>query len=146
MAGSGASEAILFIGAVIAATAFAGVFVTVLGQISSDVREQGSYMSDEIRSDITVINDPLAVSTSPLVILVKNTGSVDLSASETVVLLDGQISQDVTYDVIGSTDDEAWTQGSVLQMAVNDLSVGAGDHRVRVVAPTGIDSLLEFNA
>lgn len=144
MASSAASETILFIGAVLAASALAGVFAMVVGDLSDDVRSQGDRLGSELRTDITIINDPNAVPTAPLVVYVKNTGTATLLTPETTVLLDGVVSQSVTYDVLGSTDDATWPVGAVLQITVSDLSPGAGDHRLRVVSANGIDDSLEF--
>ncbi len=144
MASSAASEAILFIGATLAAAALAGVFAAVIGDLSDDVRSSGDRLGDEMRTDITIINDPNNVATSPLVVYVKNTGSVTLTAPDTTVLLDGRASEDVTYDVLGSTDDETWSIGAVLEITVNDLTVDPGDHTLRVISNNGIDDTLEF--
>lgn len=146
MANSAASESILFIAAVVAATAFAGVFVSVLDQTSDDVRSQGSRLSDSLRTDITIINDPLAMDVTPDPILfIKNTGDVDLFTGDLTVLLNGQPSTDLTFDVLGSSNDDLLLQGEVVQITVNDLNAGSGDHRVSVVTGAGISATLEFN-
>jgi archaellum component FlaG (FlaF/FlaG flagellin family) len=45
---------------------------------------------------------------------------------------------------VGSDDDESWRVHDVLQITVNDLTVEAGDHRVRVIAESGIDDTFLF--
>lgn len=146
MASSAASETILFIGAVLAASALAGVFALVVGDLSDDVRSQGARLGEELRTDITIINDPNNVATSPLVVYVKNTGTVTILTTDTTVLVDGQVSEDVDYDVLGTTNDDAWPVGAVLEITVNDLSPGSGDHRLRVISANGIDDSMEFTA
>ncbi|MGB1586715.1 MAG: hypothetical protein ACPHID_06690 [Thermoplasmatota archaeon] len=146
MASSAASESILFIAAVVAATAFAGVFVTVLNQTSDDVRAQGGRLSESLRTHITIINDPLAMDVTPDPILfVKNTGDVDLFTDDLTVLVNGQPSSSLSLDVLGSSDDDRLAQGDVVQITVNDLNVASGDHRVTVVTGSGIQAILEFN-
>lgn len=146
MASGVAAEAILFIGAVIAATALAGVFATTANGLSDDLRHNGQTASAELRSDITIINDPSYMASPTMVLYVKNTGSITLSASGAEVIADGTISQDLTLDVLGSTDDEAWTPGSVLSITVNDLAIGAGDHRVKVTTSEGASDIFEWSA
>jgi len=145
MAGSAVSETILFVGAIIITTAVVGVLAGVVQNMSSGVRDRGGMLADELQTDITIINDPEAIDTSPLVIYAKNTGSRTLTASLTEVLLDGQVSESVSFDILGSSDDETWQPGDVLKMTVNDLAVGNGDHRVRVVSQNGIEDSLAFN-
>ena len=147
MANSAASESILFIAAVVAATAFAGVFVTVLNETSDDVRAQGGRLSESLRTHITIINDPLAMDVTPdPIVFAKNTGDVDLFTDDLTLLVDGQPSSDLTFDVLASSDDDLLPQGGVVQITVNDLEAGSGDHRITVVTGAGISALLEFNA
>ncbi len=137
MASGVAAESILFIGAIIAATAVAGVLTGVTQVVSNDVRSQGELRADALRSDITIINDPAAVAASPALILyLKNTGSTSLHAPDTSIIVDGALATTVSYDVLGSADDEAWPPGSVVQATVT-VSLGSGDHRVRAINGPG---------
>ena len=144
--GGPASETILFIGAIVVATAVVGAVTAVAQSTSNDLRDRGRILSTSLRSDITIINDPLAVPTAPLTLYVKNTGSATLHSQFVDVLLDGVVSTDVSFDVLGSPDDEVWRPGEVLELTVNDLAVTPGDHRARVVAHTGAEDTLEFHA
>lgn len=137
MASGVAAESIIFIGAVIAATAFAGVFTAVGNALSDDVRQQGEQKSAELRSDIQILNDPAAVTTSPdLVLYIKNTGDITLDPGESSIVVDGVLQTTVTYDVLGSADDDTWPPGSVVEATVT-VSLAGGDHRARVTAGPG---------
>lgn len=137
MASSVASESILFIGAVIAATAFAGVMTGVANNLASDVRADAQAEADATRSDVTIINDPASVIQSPdLILHVKNTGRVSVDPSTLVLMVDGVLVTGITYDVVGSTDDTRLAPGQVLTLTAN-AGLGAGDHRARVVTGTG---------
>ncbi len=144
MANSAVAESIMFIGAVIVATAFVGVFAAVVQEFSNSLRQRGDVAAEELGTDITIINDPDAMLVSPFTLYVKNTGAVVLDATLTDVLVDGQPSGNLTYDVLGSVDDVAWPPGAVLEIQVNDLNPGSGDHRVRVVSSTGVEDRLRF--
>lgn len=144
MSGGAASESILFIGSIIAATAFVGVFAGVLQGFGDTFREQGNVVSDGLQSDMTIINDPENIATSPLVVYIKNTGAIGLFPENTNILVDGVVAQNVTYDVLGEADDTVWPVGTVLEVTVNDIVPGVGDHSLRVVGGTGVDDALPF--
>lgn len=139
-----ASEAIFFIGAMLIAAALVATFGNVVSDIGDGIRERGTTFSRELKSDISVVNDPQSMTTSPLTLYVKNTGSTTLHTSTLDVLLDGQISTSLTHDVLGSTNDQELPRSKVDKVTVNDLSVASGDHRVRVVTEFGNEALLEF--
>ncbi|MGB0652551.1 MAG: hypothetical protein ACPGQL_05075 [Thermoplasmatota archaeon] len=144
MAGSAASESILFIGAILATTAVVGALVPVIQELSGDLRDRGRTTGDRLASDISIINDAEAMATSPLVVYVKNTGQTSLVVTDFTFLLDGQVSTNTTYDVLDASDDTTLHPAQVLQATVNDLSVTVGDHRIRAVAGTGADAGLTF--
>ena len=145
MASGAVSETVLFIGAIIIATALVGAFGALVGNVADGIRFHGNVLGAELKTDIAVINDPLAMTTSPLTVYVKNTGVALLYVNETTVMLDGEVSGNKTYDVLDSGNDLTWRGGDVLKIVVNDLTVSSGDHRIRVVAGTGVDAELEFH-
>ncbi len=145
MASGVAAESILFIGAIIAATALAGVITGVTQVVSNDVREQGEQRADALSSDIAILNDPAAVEVIPeLVLYVKNTGIVTLNAPDTSILVDGVYVTAPTFDVLGSTDDETWPPGAVVQITMT-TSLGGGDHRAKVTTGTGATALFAWS-
>lgn len=144
-AGGSASEAILFIGSIIVATTLVGAISLVTNNLSGDLRERGSGLSKELRSDIVLINDPLNVSTGPLILYAKNTGQVSLFSELTDVVVDGVFSTSLAYDVLSSTDDVTWKSGQVLKITASNPTIGVGDHRVRAIAETGAEAVLEFH-
>jgi archaeal flagellar protein FlaG len=140
MAGNVASETIFFIGAVVVATGLVAAFAGTVGDLSQGVQERGTALAKTLRTDIAIINDPMNVPTSPLVLYVKNVGHASLLVVDTNVFLDGTASADLAFDVLSSDDDATWRAGEVLKIAV-----ASGDHRVRVVAATGVAGTLEFH-
>lgn len=145
MAGASASETILFIGSLVTATAVVGALGFVVQDLSSGMRTRGTVLTNELGTDITIINDPMAMTTAPLTLFVKNTGGSTLTPSLTNAFLDGVMSATPTYDVLGSADDTTWRSGDVLKITASDLAVATGDHRVRVVTETGIAAELQFH-
>lgn len=145
MAGTGISESILFSAAIILAIAFVGVFGVVIGDAARDVTREGGAVSDALRTDVVLLNDPYQMS-SPLAVYVKNTGDTTLVPNETALLLDGVPSEAVTHDVLGSTDDTVWGPGQILVMTSSDLTFTSGEHHVRVITERGIEASMTFQA
>jgi archaellum component FlaG (FlaF/FlaG flagellin family) len=145
MASGPAAETILFIGAIVTATAVVGVLGLVVQDLSGGMRVRGGSLAKEYGTDIAVINDPMEVTVAPLTLFVKNVGGSTLASSLTNVFLDGAMSGSPTYDVLGAADDSVWRPGDVLKITAPDLAVASGDHRVRVVAETGISADLQFH-
>jgi flagellar protein FlaG len=58
MASVSVSHLIIFIAAMVVAASVAGALTTTVNDISDAIDEQGPSVSDDIRSDITIINDP----------------------------------------------------------------------------------------
>lgn len=150
MAGAAASETILFIAAILVTTAVVGTFSVVIGQLAGDVETRGKFMSDELRTHITIINDPLAVDVDPdLEVFVKNTGAKTLLVPDVDIFIDGQpmATANVTNDVLESSDDDSWRQGQVLQISVANQTFADGvDYRIRIVTASGISDSFTFTA
>lgn len=147
-AGGAASESIFFVAAIVLATAFVGVFATVSNELGRGVENRGSTLAKELKTDITIINDPAQMNFDDpsLILYVKNSGSTNLRVAGTEVILDGQITaqSSLSYDVLQSSDDNVWTLGHVLQITRTGV-ISNGDHVVRVVAETGIEAAFEWN-
>lgn len=144
MASGAMTETIFFIAAALVATTVVGVLGNVVQDISRSTAVRGRALAEELRTDIAIINDPGAVATSPLTVYAKNTGLAPLTTNLTNVLVNGSVQTNLTFDVLGSSDDTAWPSGEVLKITVNGVSLPSGDHRVRVVTSNGIRAEMEF--
>lgn len=148
MASVSVSHLIIFIAAMIVAASVAGLLTNTVNDISSAIEDQGFSTSDEIRSDITIINDPGAEvynsSDEELTLFVKNTGSTELSnASRDIdILVNGIFVSVADGDIQLLGGKEVWGQSTVAQITVNTTgtrSINAGENRVKVVADGGED-------
>jgi archaeal flagellar protein FlaG len=143
-AGDAATESIFFITAVVLATAAVGLFGGITNKVSDDMRMQGDRASDQLRTDITIINDPAVIATSPaLIIYVKNTGTFNFDPNQMELLIDGVPQTGMVYDVLGRTDDNTFRPGEVCQIS-KTTTISNGDHKVRVVTPNGVADDLDF--
>ena len=146
MAGTAVSHLVIFIASILIAGSVAGVLTDEVAQVSQSIEDQGLDLSQEIRTDIEVISDPGSSSccfaSGEVTILVKNTGSRTLPTDpETVdVLINGTYHTDVSMTVVDGTD---WAPGNVVEITVSSVSLGSGDHRVKVIVQ-GDQEVLEF--
>lgn len=142
MASVSVSHLIIFIAAMVIAASTAGLLTTTVGDIGNAIEDQGLSASDDIRSDITIINDAGATSTEngSLTLYVKNTGSAQLPTQPSTIeiLVNGVFESDI--DEVRPLDGaEVWGTGDVVKIVVNTDDLGTGEHRVKVMVNGGED-------
>jgi flagellar protein FlaG len=147
MASVSASHLILFIASMLIAASVAGTFTNSVGRLSEALGEQGTQISQEVRTDVEIISDSGSDAIyddtdDVLTLLVKNTGTGDLDAEsrQIDVLVDGQYQTNVTVTLVG--DATQWSQGDVVQVDVG-VTLNAGDHRAKIIV-NGDEEVLEF--
>ncbi len=130
MAGGAPSELIMFVGAVIAASALAGSGIAITAELAGayDARMEGRI--EALQSGIEIINDPRNVTTSPLEIHVLNTGATWLSPADFLVIVDGEAES-------FSASTEQLGPGQFVTLTVSGLTLAQGDHHVHVNALQG---------
>jgi flagellar protein FlaG len=143
---------ILFIASMLIAASVAGVFTTSVDRLSGAIDDQGLQVSDDVRTDIEIISDNGTGAcvyncddTGNLTLLVKNTGSRQLSAQpdQIDVLIDGQFTpaSDKTVTVLGESD--TWDRGVVVRINVSAPGLSSGDHRAKVIV-NGDEEVFKF--
>ncbi|WGI17594.1 hypothetical protein [Methanonatronarchaeum sp. AMET-Sl] len=120
MAGASGSELIIFIAAILIAASVAGVITTEVYFATDSFRESATNLDEQIRGDITIINDPTMIpnNDNTLEIYVKNTGASNLPDNPEYIniLIDGAHYTNVDVDIIGS---DVWRPGNTAQLDVN---------------------------
>ena len=143
MASVSVSHLIIFIAAMVVAASVAGALTTTVNDISNAIDEQGPSVSDDIRSDITIINDAgspvVDTSTDPntIELYVKNTGERELNTNTQSidVLVNGQFSVADSVEVV-SNNDGVWGQNDVARVNVTDggnALDNPGENRVKLI-------------
>lgn len=137
MASVSVSHLIIFIAAMVVAASVAGALTSTVNDISRAIDEQGPSVSDDIRSDITIINDAgssVKNDSDAVVLYVKNTGDTDLPTQpdRIDVLINGQFSLADNVTVITS-DDGVWRRNDVAEIAITNPPTSTGDNRVKLV-------------
>ena len=139
MASVSVSNLILFIAAMAIAAGVAGTMVDSVSGVSEALGAKSVDVAQDIETEVEVISDPGSGAiyddgATEVTLLVKNTGSRSLPASAEglELLIDGQYVPpgDVSVSVIGGG---KWRPGEVVRVRV-DRSLGAGEHRVVVIA------------
>lgn len=146
-ADTSATHIIFFIVSVVIALSVAGALFMNLQSISTSATAGSKMLSEQLKTDITIVNDPDAIpynsSGDVYTFYVKNTGKEDLSSAYVSVLLDGVL---ITGGNINKTVIEGgnvWRTGDVLKINAT-ASLTSGGHRIRVIADNGIEDEFEF--
>lgn len=146
-AGTSATQMIFFISSVIIALGVVGALFLNVQSISTAATMGSKTFSEQLRTDITVINDPEIIPNSSGIyytFYVKNTGKEDLSTQYINVLIDGSLVPDGNLNkTILNDGDPMWIPGDVLQINAT-VSLGAGSHNLRVITENGIEDSFEF--
>lgn len=147
MASVSVSQLILFIAAMLVAGSVAGLLTTTVDDIGNAIEEQGIATSEEIRSDITIINDPGATQSQDgnVTIYVKNTGNSELSTQpgDIDVLVNGIFVTGLDSGNITLLDGAAtWSEGEVVELVVDASDVNAGENRVQVTVDGAEDTFI----
>ncbi len=147
MPGEGITHLIFFIGAIIIAVGVIGVVTTNVQSITASYGMNSKSLADQLKTDITIINDPAAIpySNPNYSFFVKNTGNSILDPSTVNMFVDGIYTRNLTYNVMeGGT---SWSPSFVLMLNYStskNPALSSGDHSVRVVAGNGVFDTMAF--
>jgi flagellar protein FlaG len=139
---------IIFIASIVVAASVVGVFTDSVNQLSNAIDDQGVTVSNDVRTDIEVISDSGSDNVynsdgaENITLHVKNTGSNTLhdGPAGLDVFVNGTFAGPFGTELKNSAD--AWRPGEVLELEI-DQSLGAGDHRVKVIV-NGDEEVFEF--
>ncbi len=145
-AGTSTTHLIFFIAAMILAAGVVGVIYANINAIVWASQEGASTLSKQLKTDITIINDPakIPISGDNYTFYVKNTGKSNLVPEYVTVILNGEVIPDrnVTKTVIdGNT---VWRPADVLLLNVTYAGMPNGDNSIKIVTDNGIDDKMDF--
>ncbi len=136
------SHLVFFLASMVVASTLAGVFITSTDTISNAIRSREDSLSERMKSDISIINDPNNMPNDPLTVYVKNTGSTRMNMTDVKILVNGTLQQTSSIQLVDS-DDNYWSPTDVIKVEV-DINLPAGDHWLKVVASHQSEDTLEF--
>jgi len=144
-AGTSATEIIFFIVSVVIALGVAGAIFTNIQPLTSAANMGSRTLSEQLKTDITVINDPerIPYSGGNYTFYVKNTGKEDLSSEDISVLIDGVFIPDSNLTKTILSGNTMWRIGDVLEINVKD-TLASGSYNLRVITGNGVEDSFDF--
>jgi flagellar protein FlaG len=146
-AGTSATHIIFFIVSVVISLGVAGALFMNVQSISNAATTGSKALSEQLKTDITVINDPDTIpydsSNKIYTFYVKNTGQADLSTAHITVLIDGTFVPDGSLNKTIIEGDTMWQKGDVLKINTT-VTIASGSHKIRVMTDNGVEDEFEF--
>lgn len=145
-ADTSATHMIFFIVSVVISLGVVGALFMNVQSISNAATMGSKTLSEQLKTDITVINDPDMIPNPGGVVYtfyVKNTGKAALSTAYITVLIDGSVVPDDSLSKTILEGGTMWQTGDVLQIDVT-ATIASGSHKIRVIADNGVEDEFEF--
>jgi len=145
-AGASATQMVFFIASVMIALSVVGALFMNVQSLSSAVIIGSKTLSEQLRTDITVINDPEIIPNSSGIyytFYVKNTGVQELGTNYINVIIDGSIISDNKINKTIIEGGQTWLTGDVLMINAT-VSLTAGSHNLRIITSNGIEDTFPF--
>ncbi|MFH1448464.1 MAG: hypothetical protein ABIG39_06380 [Candidatus Micrarchaeota archaeon] len=139
--GTSVTQAIFFIAAAIVALGLVGVMTAAAGSVANAFNQKADTLSDQIKTDITIISDPCYIGGYSYV-YIKNTGDSYLDANTTAIFVDSTYVSVAAIDILNGTwvlysDVGIWGPYDVVRFNTTS-SFSTGYHTLRVVAENGV--------
>jgi len=141
---------IFFIVAIILAMGVITVLSSDVQSIVSSSSVNSKLVAQQMRTDITIVNDPLMVpydtSGNSYTFYAKNTGRTELTPEFITVLVEGIMVASTNLETELIDGDVVWRPGDVLVLRVipSPSPLDPGDHRILVVAENGKSGSMSF--
>jgi flagellar protein FlaG len=139
---------IFFIVAMIIAAGVAGVVYTNVNAIANASHASSSTLSQQLRTDITIINDPNNVPKSGDIytFYILNTGKSTLTTDFVSVLINGVYipEDDIQKSIIDGGSTTTWRQEDILQIEITYAGMPNGDNSIKVISENGVYDSFEF--
>lgn len=144
-AGTSATHIIFFIVSVVVALGVVGALYANIQPLTSAANVGSKTLSEQLRTDITVINDPelIPFSDGNYTFYVKNTGREDLPNVDLSVLVNGVIIPDSSVTKTILSGNIMWRAGDVMEIKVA-TALDTGSHTLRIITYNGIEDSFRF--
>jgi flagellar protein FlaG len=144
-AGESATQMIFFISSVIIALSVVGAIFMNVQSLSSAVIIGSKTLSEQLKTDITVISDPEIIpnSSGKYTFYIKNTGVQELDTKYITLIIDGTIVPDNDLNKTIIDGSQVWLTGDVLRINAT-VSLAAGSHNLRIITSNGIEDSFPF--
>ena len=137
MASVSASHLIIFIASLVIAAGVVGTLTTGVDRVSSAIDDRSLDVSQQVRMDMVIINDPGAESAytqgEDLTLYVRNTGSqgVPIEASAVDIVFNGQFVSNGEITMNDANGDaNVWRPNDVIEITITNPDIQSGDNRL----------------
>jgi flagellar protein FlaG len=138
---------IFFIVAMIIAAGVAGVIYTNVNAISNASYISSSTLAQQLRTDITIINDPdnIPWSGTEYTFYVLNTGKSTLTTEYVSVLINGEYIPEavIQKSIIKGGSTTTWRPEDILEIEIT-YNIPNGDNYIKVITENGVYDSFEF--
>jgi flagellar protein FlaG len=136
MAGMPASQAIFFIASIIIASVVVVALYGTTGSLSGAVVVRNSHLTDQLKSEIVIINDPAASSHPGVYVLNTGKTSLDNSTDTIALLVNGVYQTILTSDIENDDGDLQWDPSEVVNLTIS--GVNPAGKSIKVVVANGV--------
>ena len=137
MAGESISQAIFFISSMLIAIVVVVALFSAVSSISESYVMKNGHIEDVMKTDIEVVNDPLADNRDYIYVL--NTGSTALNASNVLVFINGKYDSDLDQiSIVNDDGDGIWESGEMIQISKEVGDAYQQGDLVMVALPNGV--------
>jgi flagellar protein FlaG len=143
-AGTSATQMVFFITSVIIALSVVGAIFMNVQSLSSSMIVGSKTLSEQLKTDITVINDPEIIPNTSgqyYKFYVKNTGIQELDTNYITLIIDGTMVTNLNKTILEGG--QTWLTGDVLMINAT-VPLAAGNHNLRVITANGIEDTFPF--
>lgn len=143
MAGEAAGESILFIAAITAAAVVAGTLGAVTAKYVGDLRDRSDQLQEEFAGRIAIVNDPSRVPNNPVILYVKNTGTIQQDLPDFALFIDGvqRTTWTVTVDGAAAT---VLDPGEMAAFSITGLNLASGTHYASAISDSNYVARMQF--
>jgi flagellar protein FlaG len=138
---------IFFIVAMIIAAGVTGVIYTNVNAISNASYISSSTLAQQLRTDITIINDPdnIPWSGTEYTFYVLNTGKSTLTTEYVSVLINGEYIPEavIQKSIIKGGSTTTWRPEDILEIEIT-YNIPNGDNYIKVITENGVYDSFEF--
>lgn len=153
MASVSTSHLIIFVASLVVAAGVVGTLTTGVDRVSNAVQDGSLDVSQQVRTDVTIISDPKSdvhnESAGNVTIYVRNTGSqtIPVRGSAVDVLLNGEYKagSDLHIELVSDSDNsDVWRPEEVVAITVSDTGIQT-DNRLFLTV-NGDEEVFEFRS
>lgn len=148
MASVSVSHLIIFVASLVVAAGVVGTLTTGVERVNSAVEDGSLDVSQQVRTDITIVNDPGATYTTgeELTVYVRNTGSqgIPIQSSAVDIVFNGNYipnSNTTISDANGDAD--VWRPNGVVEITITSPLIEPDDNRLFLTV-NGDEEVFEF--